>query len=194
MSDVVEAGAAYTEFATSVETFAATILQEKTKDQRSLQGFQDAFNVFLAPWQTKFTLRFPPPSAADIIKQMVNWDLQDEFHERPQGVDYYGSGFQRHFIYSLIQIRAQYVGKKTAKKAKDFTPSLTLVLFEEPEAFLHPPQQEILSRSLREMSAKNDWQVVCTTHSSHFVSRNAASIPAIVRILRINGTVNAYQV
>lgn len=194
MSDVVEGGTAYGEFATSVETFASTILKEKTKDDRSLEGFQTAFNTLLEPWQTKFALRFPPPSAADIIKQMINWDLLDEFHGKAQGVDYYGSGFQRHFIYSLIQLGAQYVGKKPAKKTKDFVPSLTLILFEEPEAFLHPPQQEILSRSLNAVGNKEHWQVVCTTHSSHFVSRNADSIPAIVRVLRSAGTVKAFQI
>lgn len=194
MSDVVEGGTAYGEFAKSVETFASTILKEKTKDERSLEGFQDAFNKLLEPWQTKFALRFPPPSAADIVKQMVNWDLLDEFHGKPQGVDYYGSGFQRHFIYSLIQLGAQYVGKKATKKTKDFVPELTLILFEEPEAFLHPPQQEILARSLMAMSSKDNWQVACTTHSSHFVSRNADSIPAIVRVMRNGGTVEAFQI
>jgi putative ATP-dependent endonuclease of OLD family len=194
MSDVVEGGKAYGVFATSVETFASTILKEKTKDDRSLEGFLDSFNKLLEPWQTRFSLRFPPPSAADIIKQMVNWDLLDEFHGKPQGVDCYGSGFQRHFIYSLIQLGAQYVGKKAAKKTKDFVPSLTLVLFEEPEAFLHPPQQEILARSLMAMANKDNWQVVCTTHSSHFVSRNADSIPAIVRVMRTGGNVEAFQI
>jgi hypothetical protein len=194
MSDVVEGGKAYGVFATSVETFAATILKEKTKDDRSLEGFQDSFNKLLEPWQTKFALRFPPPSAGDIIKQMVNWDLLDEFHGKAQGVDYYGSGFQRHFIYSLIQLGAQYVGKKAAKKTKDFVPSLTLILFEEPEAFLHPPQQEILARSLMALANKDNWQVVCTTHSSHFVSRNADFIPAIVRVMRTGGNVESFQI
>jgi predicted ATP-dependent endonuclease of OLD family len=194
MSDVVEGGQAYGGFAKSVDTFASTILKEKTKDERSLEGFQESFNKLLEPWQTKFALRFDPPSAADIIKQMVNWDLLDEFHGKAQGVDYYGSGFQRHFIYSLIQLGAQYIGKKAAKKAKDFVPSLTLILFEEPEAFLHPPQQEILARNLMAMANKDNWQVICTTHSSHFVSRNAESIPAIVRVMRTGGTVKAFQI
>jgi hypothetical protein len=194
MTDVVEGGSAYSVFAASVETFASTILKEKTKDDRSLEGFQDSFNKLLEPWQTKFALRFPPPSAADIIKQMVNWDLCDEFHGQAQSVDYYGSGFQRHFIYSLIQLGPQYVGKKAATKPKDFTPFLTLVLFEEPEAFLHPPQQDILARSLMAMASKHNWQVVCTTHSSHFVSRNADSIPAITRVIRHGGNVEAFQI
>lgn len=194
MSDVVEGGKAYGEFAKSVDSFASTILKEKTKDDRSLDGFQVAFNELLKPWQTTFALRFTPPSAADIIKQMVNWDLLDEFHGKTQGIDYYGSGFQRHFIYSLIQLGARYAGKKAASKSKDFAPSLTLILFEEPEAFLHPPQQEILARNLMAVASKNNWQVICTTHSSHFVSRNADSIPAIVRVLRTEGNVGAFQI
>ncbi|MGJ7494921.1 ATP-dependent nuclease [Variovorax sp. RT4R15] len=194
MTDVVQDGDSYEQFSKGVEVFASTILKEKTKDERSLEGFQNAFNSLLEPWQTKFSLRFAPPSAADIVKQMVNWELLDTFHGKPQGVDYYGSGFQRHFIYSLIQLGAQYAGKKITKKAKDFSPSLTLILFEEPEAFLHPPQQDILARSLMDIGKKDNWQVVCTTHSSHFVSRNASSIPAITRVLRTHGCVNAFQI
>jgi putative ATP-dependent endonuclease of OLD family len=194
MSDVVEEGTAYREFSDSVDRFASTILKEKTKDARSLEGFQESLNQFLQPWQTKFSLRFPPPSASDIVKQMANWNLVDEYHGRPQEVDYYGSGFQRHFIYSLIQVGVQYAGKKTPKKTKDFAPSFTLVLFEEPEAFLHPPQQDILARSLAGLSRKENWQVLCTSHSSHFVSRNADEIPAIARVTRVDGEVEAKQI
>jgi putative ATP-dependent endonuclease of the OLD family len=103
-------------------------------------------------------------------------------------------GFQRHFIYSLIQLGAKYVPQKVSKKAKDFTPSLNLVLFEEPEAFLHPPQQDDLARSLIKASDAEDCQVVCSTHSAHFVSRNAARIPAIIRSHRENGIVSTFQV
>src|SRR5690606_30096707 len=109
------------------------------------------------------------------------------FHRRPQDVDYFGSGFQRHFIYCLIQLGARYIGKPLNKKAKDFSPTMTLILFEEPEAFLHPPQQETLARSLMGVSANKEWQVTCATHSSQFVSRNASSIPAIVRLQRSEG-------
>ncbi len=194
MSDVVEGGKAYGDFAKSMASFASTVLKEKTKDERSLEGFESALNVLLEPWQTKFALRFPPPSAADIIKQMVKWDLLDAFHGKTQSVEYYGSGFQRHFIYSLIRLGTQFAGTKTSKKTKDFSPSMTLVLFEEPEAFLHPPQQEILARSLMSMAKKADWQVVCSTHSAHFVSRNAESIPAIIHLMRQQGTVEAFQI
>lgn len=194
MSDVVEAGQAYPEFAASVQKFSASIRDEKTADDRSLAGFETELNALLGPWDSKFMLKFPPPSATEIIRSMLGWDLVDLFHGRPQGIDYYGSGFQRHFIYSLIQLGSRYVGKKATKKTKDFTPTLNLMLFEEPEAFLHPPQQEILARSLMSLSSSEHWQVVCASHSPHFVSKNAADIPAVVRLRRGATAVEKYQV
>ncbi len=194
MTDVVEAGKAYGDFSTSVQKFSDSIREEKTGDDRSLSGFEGELNALLKPWDSEFKLKFPPPSAAEIIKSMLGWDLFDQFHGKAQGIDYYGSGFQRHFIYSLIQLGSKYVGKKATKKTKDFTPSLNLVLFEEPEAFLHPPQQEILARSLMAVASSGHWQVVCATHSSHFVSKNAADIPAVVRLRRSAGTCEAFQI
>jgi len=86
------------------------------------------------------------------------------------------------------------VPQKVSKKTKDFAPSLNLVLFEEPEAFLHPPQQEDLARNLIKVSEAVDWQIVCSTHSAHFVSRNAARFPAIIRARRADGIVSTCQI
>lgn len=194
MSDVVEGGKSYADFSGSVQKFSDSIRDEKTADGRSLSGFESELNTLLKPWESEFSLKFPPPSAAEIIKSMLGWDLFDQHHGKAQAIDNYGSGFQRHFIYSLIQLGSRYVSKKAAKKVKDFTPSLSLVLFEEPEAFLHPPQQEILARNLMGVSSSGHWQVVCATHSPHFVSKNAADIPAVVRLCRLSGIVRKYQI
>lgn len=194
MSDVVEGSEAYKSLTDSVTTFAGSVRAIETEDKRSLSSFEDDLNYLLSPWQTKFNLKFTAPSTAEIIKSMLGWDIRDNHHEKPQGVEYFGSGFQRHFIYSLIQLGAKYVPQKVSKKAKDFTPSLNLVLFEEPEAFLHPPQQDDLARNLIKVSEAEDWQIACSTHSAHFVSRNASRIPAIIRTLRSDGIVKTFQV
>jgi len=194
MSDVVEGSDAYKTLADSVTAFASSVRAIETEDKRSLSNFESDLNALLAPWLTNFSLKFTTPSTAEIIKSMLGWDIRDNHHEKPQSVEYFGSGFQRHFIYSLIQLGAKYMPRNVSKKAKDFSPSLNLVLFEEPEAFLHPPQQEDLARNLIKVSEAADWQIVCSTHSAHFVSRNAARIPAIIRVGRANGIVSAYQI
>ncbi len=194
MSDVVEGSEAYKSLTDSVTTFAGSVRTIETEDNRSLSSFEEDLNSLLSPWETNFSLKFTTPSTAEIIKSMLGWDIRDNHHEKPQGVEYFGSGFQRHFIYSLIQLGAKYVPKKVSKKAKDFTPSLNLVLFEEPEAFLHPPQQDDLARNLIKVSESEDWQIVCSTHSAHFVSRNAGRIPAIIRAQRTDGIVSIFQI
>lgn len=194
MSDVVESSEVYGSLTESVNSFAQGVRDIETEDKRSLSTFEQDLNDLLAPWQTNFKLEFTAPSTAEIIKSMLGWDIRDNNHEQSQGMEYFGSGFQRHFIYSLIQLGAKYVPAKISKKTKDFTPSLNLVLFEEPEAFLHPPQQEDLARSLVKVSEAEDWQVICSTHSAHFVSRYASRIPAIIRSQRNEGIVSAFQI
>lgn len=197
MESVVKDGQAYDDFAVSVRKFSEAIHEEKTEDERSLAGLETKLNEMLNPWDSKFKLNFQPPSAAETIKSLLDWELIDNFHGMPQGIDYYGSGFQRHFIYSLIQLGSQYAGEKPGKLTKDFTPSLKLLLFEEPEAFLHPPQQEILARSLMSLASSADnWQVVCATHSSNFVSKNTAKISSIIRMRHApsTGDIEKFQI
>ncbi len=194
MSDVVEGSDTYQSLSDSVNLFAEGVRSMETEDKRSLSSFEKDLNSMLAPWEIQFNLDFTTPSTAEIIKSMLQWDIRDDNHDKPQGMEYFGSGFQRYFIYSLIQLGAKYAPTRTSKKTKDFVPSLNLVLFEEPEAFLHPPQQNCLARNLSVVSDSDDWQVICSTHSSHFVSRKASKIPAIVRPQRNNGIVTVFQI
>lgn len=194
MSDVVEGSDAYRELTTSVNAFAGTVRAMQTSDKRSLSGFETELNGMLEPWQTDFKLRFSVPTTPEIIKSMLGWDIRDVNYEKPQPIDHFGSGFQRHFIYSLIQLGAKYVSKKAPAKDKDFAPTLNLVLFEEPEAFLHPTQQDELARNLVAVSEGDGWQIAASTHSPRFVSRNSSRIPAIIHLDRKDKAASTYQI
>lgn len=191
---VVESSPTYEKFSKDFDTFAQGIKTEATADGRSLAGFEAEFSELLASWGTAFQLDLKSPSTAEIIKSLLSYQCVDNAHGKALSADQFGSGFQRHFIYSLIQIGAMYVGKKPSKKPKDFTPSMNLILFEEPEAFLHPPQQETLAHNLTVLAANTDQQVICSTHSSHFVSRNANHITSIARLKRASGLVTISQI
>ncbi|HOX38632.1 MAG TPA: AAA family ATPase [Candidatus Brocadiia bacterium] len=191
---VVESSPSYEKFSKDFDAFAQGVKTEKTEDGRSLAGLESELGALLESWGTGFQLDMKSPSITEIIKTLLSYDCIDKAHGRAMTADQFGSGFQRHFIYSLIQIGAKYVGKKPSKKAKDFTPSMSLILFEEPEAFLHPPQQEILAQGLRTLSNNPDRQVICSTHSAHFVSRNAEHIPAMALLKRDNGRITIRQI
>lgn len=197
---VVANSTAYSTFSQAVETFAKTIRQETTSDGKSLEQFEHELNSYLTSWNASFKLDFPTPDADTIVRTMMEWKLEDKTYGQDQKIELFGSGFQRQFIYLLIRLGSRYIDKTDQKrkvqkrKSPEFSPSLTLILFEEPEAFLHPPQQEELARSLMEWAQTESCQVICATHSVHFVSKNAADLPAIVRLRRQNGEVKVFQI
>jgi putative ATP-dependent endonuclease of the OLD family len=73
-------------------------------------------------------------------------------------------------------------------------PDFEWLLFEEPEAFLHPTQADALDRGLRRYSVSATHQVLVTTHSTRFASRNMTDLPALVRLERVGGMTAAGQI
>lgn len=198
MGAVVENSDAYHDLSSSIAKFAKSIQDLKTADDLSLEGFQNEINGLLSPWKTRFSLEMNAPSSGEIIKNMISWGLSDlglpVQNETEMDIDRFGSGFQRFFIYSLVRLSAKYISRNSNSKSKDFQPDFTLVLFEEPEAFLHPEQQEELARELKRMGSTDNWQILCTTHSPHFVSRSMDDIPTLVRVQKDSGIVHVFQI
>ena len=104
----------------------------------------------------------------------------------------FGHGFQRSVIYELIRLSSRF-GETSAPEKKEFNPDFTLILFEEPEAFLHPSQQEIMSYHLRVLSYEPTQQVIITTHSNIFAGKAANDICQIIRFRRRQGITTTYQ-
>lgn len=194
MSGVVQGSQPYTAFAESVESFSLEIKNASTADNKSLTGFETELNTMLQEWGTEFSMSFRTPSPTDLIKNMVQWELIDNMLTKSQAADKYGSGFQRHFIYSIIRLANDYMPAQTKSKTKEFSPKMNLLLFEEPEAFLHPPQQQRLCKDIIKLSTSPDWQVLATTHSSHFVSKSTNRLPSLIHLLKENGTTKIRQI
>ena len=64
----------------------------------------------------------------------------------------------------------------------------------EPEAFLHPPQQDVLDTSLRRLSAQPRRQVIAASHSPQFVSYNTDDLADLVRVRRVAGKTEIAQI
>ncbi|MEC9282413.1 MAG: AAA family ATPase [Bdellovibrionota bacterium] len=194
LKDVVEDSETFSKFSGNFENLSSELKNDTTDDGRSLLGFEHEINSHLKEWGAEFKLDIRPPSTADIIKNLVSHNLFESGSEEPQGAGQFGSGFQRHFIFSLIQVGAKLEVKKTKKDTKEFSPAMDLILFEEPEAFLHPPQQDILASRLMELAKRENRQIICTSHSSHFVSRNMQELTSIVRLSKKTGEIKSFQI
>lgn len=193
MTTVAKNSEAYTSLKESVETFATKIRGLKSEQQNLLYNFEQDFSEKLKNWNTKFELTINPPTIELIVKNMVGFDLTDLTLNAQQDVSAYGSGFQRHFIYSLLELSAKFEPVKDTKK-DSFQPDMTLILFEEPEAFLHPSQQESLARALEKMSCGNNIQIICTSHSPFMLSRKDQAMFSLIKVQRQDGEVQYRQI
>ena len=95
-------------------------------------------------------------------------------------IDSKGDGLRRAIVFSVlrafVELKAQLAPKDVTPAEADSTPQVAappsyLLLFEEPELFLHPKAQHILFDALRIFSASH--HVIVTTHSPAFLGPNA---------------------
>ena len=163
------------------------------KDGFSLQKVVSDINDNLKEWEIEFQLKINIISTEDIIKNLVTHSTIDQNLGKEIAVKNMGQGLQRHLIYTLLKLSAKYVDAKAPAK-KEFSPDFSLIAFEEPEAFLHPSQQEFLNSSLNKLSEADGQQVIIATHSPIFVSHNIEDIPRIIRLKRNQGITNIYQI
>lgn len=177
---VVATSGSFQELTKTFEDFDVKFRNEQSQEGLSLQSLEKEINKRLKEWRVKFGLNINPLKPEEIVKNLVSHNLIDEALNEEIGVKSVGQGLQRHLIFTLLQLSSRYIEKKEYKK-KEFSPEFTLLLFEEPEAFLHPCQQECLNRSLKDISLREDQQIIISTHSPIFVSKNIDELPSLIK-------------
>jgi predicted ATP-dependent endonuclease of OLD family len=176
------------------EVFADTFRSEETADGASLDGLQADINAAIAPWDATFRLNISSPTETQIVKNLVSHAIEDRTLSAQLDPERFGQGFQRHLIFTLIRLAAQYQPPPRTSSKKEFSPQMSLILFEEPEAFLHPMQQRTLCQSLRTIAGQESDQVLASSHSPYFVSQQVDDIPSIIRLSREGGRTQRGQV
>jgi len=193
MKKVIETSTSFKSLNEAFKEFNRKFKEEASKDGVSLETLREEINKNLEEWGVEFNLDINPVKPEDIIKNLVSYSFTDKTLGKGMDIRLYGQGLQRHLIYVLIRLSSQYKEEKIYEK-KEFSPELTLILFEEPEAFLHPTQQEYLNFSLRSLSSEEDQQVIVSTHSPIFVSKNIEDISSLIKLKREHGITKCFQV
>lgn len=191
-SRVIKDSEAYSSLNEAFESFNQEFEQESKSDEFSLNNLKSDINEELKNWDIEFGLRINPIKPNDIVKNLFSHYITDKhLNNKEVDITSLGQGVQRHIIYILIKLTAKYVDKKSSEK-KEFSPDFTLILFEEPEAFLHPTQQEQLNLNLSKISKES--QVLITTHSPLFISKNIEALTSLIKLKRENGRTNIFQI
>lgn len=189
LNKVVSKSEAYKEVTTAFEKLNT----EARKADGFLNEISKPLNLAISSWSIKIDLSVNSVAPEDISKSLVKFAFVDSsLGDIGFDLDRYGHGFQRSVIYELIRLAPTFKDKKKADK-KEFNPSFNLVLFEEPEAFLHPSQQESMAFHLRRLGAEEGQQVIITTHSPIFTGKAAEQIGQIVRVQRAKGVTLTFQ-
>lgn len=170
------------------------------EEAKNENGFLDKIvqpiNQAISNWGIEFNMSISPISPEDVTKNLIGHAFTDTMlGNTPLSLDKYGDGFQRSFLYELIKLAPEITNEnRSAPKDSDFNPDFTLILFEEPEAFLHPAQQENMAYHLRRLSQGDSQQVIITSHSPIFTSKATDDLCQIVRVHREYGKTSIGQV
>ncbi|SMO51848.1 Predicted ATP-dependent endonuclease of the OLD family, contains P-loop ATPase and TOPRIM domains [Alcanivorax sp. DSM 26295] len=170
---------------------------EKFKEEESsglsLEAIKKDINSELSQWGVGLDIEVTPIKTDDLVKNLLKPHIEDQkLNGQRVDIGSFGQGLQRHLIYTLIKMSAQY-SNPTPPSKKEFNPDFTLLLFEEPEAFLHPSQQDVLFRSLKGLANTEGQQVLVSTHSAQFVGKSVKDILSIVRLHRTGEHTEIHQ-
>lgn len=189
LKKVVSKSPAYSQLGQAFEALNT----EARLDNGFLTEISQPINSALSQWNVKIDLSVNPISPEEISKSLVKYAFVDlMLGDTAFDLDRFGHGFQRSLIYELIRIAPSFQDEKEAKK-KEFNPDFTLLLFEEPEAFLHPSQQENMAFHLRRLGNESEQQVIITSHSPVFVGKSSDELCQICRIEKKDGVSRIYQ-
>jgi putative ATP-dependent endonuclease of the OLD family len=191
---VVKNSEAFNGLDNAFDTFNNTFKTEISKDGVSLEKLKNDIDEEVKEWGVSFNLNVNRIEPDEMIKTLISYYLEDKNMLGQQfSAKNFGQGLQRHLVYSLIKVSTKYNEIKRITK-KEFSPDFTFVLFEEPEAFLHPSQQEILNSNLSDLSKENELQILITTHSSNFVSKNIEEIHSLIKVNKEKAETKIFQI
>lgn len=193
MKRVIKNSESFNNLNRAFEDFNIKFEVEASKDGFSLNKLKEEINRDLKEWNVEFDFNINPIKPEQMIKNLVSHYAIDQYLKKEIEIKNFGQGLQRHLIYILLKISSQYLEKKVYKK-KEFSPDLNLILFEEPEAFLHPSQQEYLNNGLKTLSSEQGTQIIISTHSPFFISKNIEDISTLIKLKRENGISQVFQV
>ncbi len=90
---------------------------------------------------------------------------------------YQGSGVQRALAYAILETNAEIESSVSGGNNRS-----VIVLYEEPELYIHPHLMRRLKETLVNRSKDSRWQVICTTHSPFLI--DIANNPKSLKLLQ----------
>ncbi len=165
-------------------------LQEKILGTDIVSKFNEEINEQFKKVFTDLTLKIDPKSddnikLEDAFKKNHSISVKKDGVERNEVITQHGHGVIRQALYNFISF---------LKNSREGTRKEYIILFEEPELFLHPEITFRLRKNLYDLAENSPFQILCATHSSLMIDI-AKPHSSLVRVLKDdNEASQTYQV
>lgn len=169
MSSLIEKKMRTSENFVAFETAASNLTNAFVGENRheSLNDLEESLNNKLKRlMDIEAKVNFSPPV---VEKLHENTTFSLIYNEVETSTEHQGSGAQRLLILSLLELMAQELDENVNEGEEVWQRSY-LFLVEEPEIYLHPQLQRKMRDSLLKISESELSQVICTSHSEHFIN------------------------
>jgi putative ATP-dependent endonuclease of OLD family len=137
--------------------------EEKLKTIEELTN--DLSNRLSSLIESKALITLTPPDTEKFLGSNTTIKIDDGTET---SVNLQGNGLQRALIFSLIEVLAKNTSKVVGE-GEFANVRNTILLFEEPELFLHPHLMRRLKNALKLIANNPNWQVVISTHSPFLI-------------------------
>ncbi|EII5416227.1 AAA family ATPase [Vibrio alginolyticus] len=156
-------------------------LKGKAKDGSEIEGLGDALGEVsrtlnqILDFDSKVKLAVGDIDVEPLFMKAATFLIDDEIETSLQ---YQGSGVQRALAFAMLEANAEV---ESAVQGEQRT---VVVLYEEPELYIHPHLMRRLKNTLQTRSELPKWQVICSTHSPFLI--NIADKPESLKLIKKN--------
>lgn len=165
-------------------------LQGKIVGTDVIEGYNTDINEYFKKVFLDLTLKIEPKheeniKLEDAFKKNHSISVRRDGVERTEYFTHHGHGVIRQALFNFISF---------LKKSREGNKKEYIILFEEPELYLHPEVAFRLRRNLYELAENSPFQVLCATHSPLMIdiSRSHSSLVRVIK--NLDETTEAYQV
>lgn len=163
----------------------ASFLQKKLKGQADdgsiIEGLGEALEQVSATlnqvldFDSKVRLAIGEVDIEPLFMKAATFLIDEEFESSLQ---YQGSGVQRALAFAMLESNAGHAAMVEGGERS------VVVLYEEPELYIHPHLMRRLKSALVQKTDSPKWQVICSTHSPFLIS--LADKPESLKLIRKN--------
>lgn len=123
----------------------------------------------------------------DALKKSHSVNVKKDGETREETFRQHGHGIIRQALFNFLAFLKNTSGEVSSKKEY-------IILFEEPELFLHPKVVYSLRKSLYELSLNSSYQVLCASHSPLMIDISKPKSSLVRLCKKIDGSTKTFQV